>query len=178
VNWNKVTSMKKTPSIVVLTTLGMLLGMLSTLPAAAQESGAKPVGQLILFADTAVFAQPQNPENCTLRNRFKRGDLVGFRFYAVDGGTNKPEESATVVLHITSGGKTYDLTALYRAVPHKNELGRDMPIRPGMWTSKWLVPQDAPTGTLHYSATASDKYGRTVEWTPKGGEPSWVTIVQ
>ena len=53
-----------------------------------------------------------------------------------------------------------------------------MPIRPGMWTAKWTVPQDAPTGTVHYSATATDKYGRTAEWTPKGGEPSWVTIVQ
>ena len=36
----------------------------------------------------------------------------------------------------------------------------------------------APTGTVHYSATAKDKYGRTAEWTPQGGEPSWVTIVQ
>lgn len=170
--------MKKRTLIVVLTTFGMLLGMLCTSPMAAQESASKPTGQLILFADTAVFAQPTNPENCSLRNRFKRGDFVGFRLYAVDGGTNKPEESAQVVVHITSGGKTYDLPALYRAVPHKSEIGRDMPIRPGMWTAKWTVPADAPTGTLHYSATASDKYGRTTEWTPKGGEPSWVTIVQ
>ena len=170
--------MKKLSPIAVLTLLGIFLGMSATLPMAAQETGSKPVGQLILFADTAVFAQPQNPENCSLRNRFKRGDFVGFRFYAVDGGTNKPEESATVVLHITSGGKTYDLTALYRAVPHKSETGRDMPIRPGMWTAKWTVPQNAPTGIVHYSATATDKYGRTAEWTPKGGEPSWVTIVQ
>lgn len=170
--------MKKTPSIVVLAAFVMLLGMLATMPIGAQESASKPVGQLILFADTAVFAQPTNPENCTLRNRFKRGDFVGFRLYAVDGGTNKPEESAQVVVHITSGGKTYDLPALYRAVPHKSEIGRDMPIRPGMWTAKWTVPQDAPTGIVHYSATATDKYGRTAEWTAKGGEPSWVTIVQ
>lgn len=169
--------MKKTTWIVVLTTFGMMLGMLAASPMAAQDSAAKPAGQLILFADTAVFAV-QGIENCTLKNRFKRGDFVGFRLYAVDGGTNKPEESATVVVHITSGGKTIDLPALYRAVPHKSEVGRDMPIRPGMWTAKWTVPQDAPTGTVHYSATATDKYGRTAEWTPKGGEPSWVTIVQ
>jgi hypothetical protein len=176
--WNKVAFMNKTPSIVVLATLGIFLGMLATLPVAAQESAPKPAGQLILFADTAVFAQPTNPDNCTMRNRFKRGDFVGFRLYAVDGGTDKPEESAQVVVHITSGGKTYDLPAKYRAIPQKSEIGRDMPIRPGMWTAKWTVPQDAPTGTLHYSATASDKYGRKAEWTPKGGEPSWVTIVQ
>jgi hypothetical protein len=169
--------MKKTTLIVVLATFGILLGVLAASPMAAQESAAKPAGQLILFADTAVFAV-QGIENCTLKNRFKRGDFVGFRLYAVDGGTNKPEESATVVVHITSGGKTVDLTALYRAIPHKSEVGRDMPIRPGMWTAKWTVPQDAPVGTVHYSATATDKYGRTAEWTPKGGEPSWVTIVQ
>ena len=90
----------------MLMTFGMLLGMLAALPMAAQDSAAKPAGQLILFADTAVFAEPQHPENCTLKNRFKRGDIVGFRLYAVDGGTNKPEESAMVVVHITSGGKT------------------------------------------------------------------------
>ena len=47
------------------------------------------------------------------------------------------------------------------------------------WTfQKWTVPQDAPTGTVQYSATATDKYGRTAEWTPPGGQPSYVTIVQ
>jgi hypothetical protein len=170
--------MRKTPSTVALTLFGIFLGMSAKLPVAAQESGSKPVGQLILFADTAVFADPASPENCTLKNRFKKGDNVGFRLYAVDGGTNKPEESAQVVVHISSGGKTYDLPALYRAVPHKNERGMNMPIRPGMWTAKWPVPEDAPTGIVHYSATATDKYGRTAEWTAKGGEPSWVTIVQ
>lgn len=168
----------RTHSIVALTTFGIFLGMGAARPAAAQDSMAKPVGQLVLFADTAVFADPANPENCTLRNRFKRGDYVGFRLYAVDGGTNKPDETAAVVVHITSGGKNYDLPALYRAVPHKTETGANMPIRPGMWTAKWQVPADAPTGTLKYSATATDKYGRTAEWTPAGGQPSFVTIVQ
>jgi hypothetical protein len=170
--------MKTIPSIAKLTTLGIFLGMLAALPLAAQESASKPVGHLLLFADTAVFAQPTNPENCTLRNRFKRGDNVGFRLYAVDGGTDKPEESATVVVHIAFGGKKYELPAKYRAIPQKNEKGMSMPIRPGMWTAKWVVPDDAPTGTVQYSATATDKYGRKAEWTPKGGEPSWVTIVQ
>lgn len=148
--------------------------MAAASPAAAQ---GKPVGQLILFADTDVFAQPTNPENCTLRNRFKHGENVGFRLYAIDGGTNKAEESAKVVVHITSGGKTYDLPAKYRGIPQKNEAGVDQPIRPGMWTAKWLVPDDAPTGTVQYSATAEDKYGRKAEWTPPGGKPSFVTIV-
>jgi hypothetical protein len=169
--------MKRAPLLVALTTIGIFLGMLATPPVAAQESESKPAGKLILFADTDVFAQP-GPENCTLRNRFKRGDNVGFRLFAIDGGTNKPEESAAIVVHINFGGKQYDLPALYRAVPHKNEKGANMPIRPGMWTAKWVVPGDAPTGTVRYSATASDKYGRTAEWTPRGDPRSYVTIVE
>ncbi len=170
--------MNRTSSIVAVTTLGIFLGMSATFPVAGQESEPKPAGQLVLFADTAVFADPSNPTNCTLKNRFKRGEYVGFRLYAVDGGTNKPDDSAKVVVHITSGGKTYDLPALFRGEPHKNEKGMNMPIRPNMWTAKWLVPLDAPTGTVHYSATATDKYGRMAEWTPPGGQPSFVTIVE
>lgn len=163
--------------VVALTTIGILLGMLATLPLTAQESKSAPAAKLILYADTDVFAQP-GPENCTLQSRFKRGDNVGFRLFAIDGGTNKPEESATIVVHINFGGKKYELPALYRAVPHKNEKGGDMPIRPGMWTAKWIVPEDAPTGTVQYSATARDKYGRTAEWKPLGDPRSFVTIVE
>ena len=164
--------------MILLIAFGIFLGILATQPMVAQDSASKPVGKLILFADTAVFANPQAPDNCTLKNRFKRGDNVGFRFYAVDGGTNQSEDSAKVVLHVDFGGKTYDLPAKFRGVPQKNESGMNMPIRPGMWTAKWVVPNDAPTGTVKYFATASDKYGRTAEWKPEGGEPSWVTIVQ
>lgn len=168
--------MKKMPLMVALSALGMVAGLLPSHGAAAQDS--KAAGKLVLFADTDVFADPNNPENCTLRNRFKHGENVGFRLYAVDGGSGKAEESATVIVHITTGGKSYDLPAKYRGVPQKNETGMNMPIRPGMWTAKWLVPDDAPTGTLQYSATAKDKFGRTAEWTPPGGKPSFVTIVQ
>lgn len=168
--------MKTKASFVLMTALGISVGVLAVLPAAAQDS--KPVGKLVLFADTAVFANPGSPDNCTLRNRFKRGDNVGFRLYAVDGGTNMSDDSANVVVHIEFGGKTYDLPAKFRGIQQVNEKGMKMPIRPGMWTAKWVVPDDAPTGMVHYSATASDKYGRTTEWKPEGGEPSWVTIVQ
>jgi hypothetical protein len=47
-----------------------------------------------------------------------------------------------------------------------------------MWSTKWVVPDDAPTGTVNLTATARDKFGRTAEWKPMGGEPSFLTIVQ
>jgi hypothetical protein len=167
--------MKKTPLLLALSALGMLTGLVWAPPVAAQDS--KAVGKLILLADTDVFSTPANPDNCTMTNRFKHGDNVGFRLYAIDGGTGKAEESAVVVVHISTGGKTYDLPAKYRGIPQKNE-GGNMPIRAGMWTARWTVPDDAPTGTLQYSATAKDKYGRTAEWTPLGDKRSYVTIVQ
>ena len=167
--------MKKTSLVVALTAFSAFTGLAAARPAAAQD--AKPVGKLILFADTDVFASPTNPDNCTLRNRFKKGEYVGFRLYAVDGGSNKAEESAKVVVHITAGGKTYDLPAIFRGIQQKTPTGANMPIRPGMWTTKWMVPDDAPTGTLQYSATATDQYGRTAEWKPQGGTPSFLTIV-
>ena len=169
--------MKKTYPVLALIVAGISLGMLATSQVAGQA--AQPAGKLILWGDIAVFQPPPHPENCTVKNRFKRGEPVGFRLYALDGGTNQPEPSSQVVVHIQHGGKTYDVPALYRGIPQKNpDGGGTMPVRANQWTAKWKVPSDAPTGTVHYSATARDRFGRTAEWTPQGGEPSWVTIVQ
>ena len=162
--------------MVALSALGMVFGLLPGPPAAAQDS--KPTGKLLLFGDTDVFASPANPDNCTMTNRFKHGDNVGFRLYVIDGATGKADDSATVIVHISSGGRTYDLPAKYRGIAQKNESGMNMPIRPGMWTAKWTVPADAPTGTVQYSAKAKSKDGRTAEWTPFGDRRSYVTIVQ
>jgi len=154
---------------------GIFIGLLATALNAGQAT--QPAGKLVLFGDLNAFAAPSNPNPCTARNRFKKGELVGFRLFAVDGGTGNAEASAEITVHISSGGKIYDLPTLFRGVPHKTPEGRDMPIRPGMWTTKWVVPDDAPTGTVTLSATARDKFGRTAEWKPLGGEPSFLTIV-
>src|SRR5436190_4352402 len=171
--------MKKLYLVAALLTVGIFLGILVTSPITGQARQQQPAGKLILWGDIAVFQPPPHPENCTVKNRFKKGEPVGFRLYALDGATNQPEPTAEIVVHITHGGKTYDIPALYRGVAQKNtDTGQPMPVRANQWTAKWKVPNDAPTGTVHYSATAKDKYGRTAEWTPQGGEPSWVTIIQ
>jgi hypothetical protein len=159
-----------------LIAFGIFMGVLVASPLAGQK--AKHGGKLILFGDIAEFQAPPSPDNCIVKNRFKRGEPVGFRLYAVDGATNQPETSAQVVVHITLGGKTYDVPALYRGVPHTNDSGGAMPIKANQWTAKWKVPDDAPTGSVRYSATARDKYGRTTAWTPQGGAPSLLTIVE
>src|SRR5207247_11120311 len=93
--------------------------------------------------------------------------------------TTERQPASQVVVDRRQGGTTNDVPALYRGGHQKiRDSGGNMPVRANQWTAKWKVPMDAPTGTVHYSATAKDKYGRTTEWTPQGGEPSWVTIVQ
>src|ERR1700691_2018884 len=152
------------------------MGLLATALMAGQA--AQSAGRLVLFGDLNAFASPSNPNPCTAKSRYKKGETVGFRLFAVDGGTGEPEPSAEITVHISSGGKTYDLPTLFRGMPHKTPEGRDMQIRQGMWTTKLVVPDDAPTGTVALSATARDKFGRTAEWKPLGGEPSFLTIAQ
>jgi len=157
----------------------VMLALIMGLPATALMAGQapQPAGKLVLFGDLNAFAAPTNSNPCTARNRFKKGELVGFRLFAVDGGSGAPEASAEVTVHVRFVGKTYDLPTLFRGVPHKTPDGRDMPIHPDMWTAKWAVPDDAPTGTIEVSATARDKFGRTAEWKPQGSAPSYLTIV-
>src|SRR5579859_2768155 len=126
-------NMSKKHCAIFTIVIGLLTGMLATGLLAGED--AQPAGKLVLFGDLNAFASPTNPIPCTARNRFKKGETVGFRLFAVDGGTGDAETSAEITVHISSGGKTYDLPTLFRGVPHKTPEGRDMPIRPGMWTA-------------------------------------------
>ena len=105
---------------------GLFMGLLATALMAGQA--AQPAGKLVLFGDLNAFASPTNPIPCTARNRFKKGETVGFRLFAVDGGTGEAEASAEITVHISSGGKTYDLPTLFRGVPHKTPEGRDLSL--------------------------------------------------
>lgn len=166
--------MKITLTLVALFTVALLMGT-----AAGQTAQSTPPGRLIVWGDLALFQPPQHPEGCTLRNRFKRGEPVGFRLFAIDGSTNQPELSAQLVVHLTYAGKKIDIPALNRSVAQFPPGSKEsMPIRPGLWTAKWIVPNDAATGIVRYTVTGRDKYGRTVDFTPPGPEPTLLTIVQ
>ena len=112
---------------------------------------------------------PGHPDNCILRNRFKRGEPVGFRMFVADPSTQKREESAQLVVHVSVAGKTVDIPMRYRATAAQPE--REF------WVAKWVVPQDTPTGIIRYTVTATDKYGRTGEFRPFEVQASQLTIV-
>ena len=68
-------------------------------PPAAQAG--HPSGKLVIWGDVALFDRPEAPDNCILTNRFKKGQRVGFRMTAIDGGTGDVENTATLVAHVT-----------------------------------------------------------------------------
>ena len=101
-------------------------------------------GKLIVYGDMALFQPPGHPENCILRNRFKRGEPVGWRMFVADPSTGKREESAQLVVHVNVAGKTIDIPIRYRATAAQPE--REF------WVAKWVVPRTRRPGS---SATPS-----------------------
>src|SRR5215216_4427049 len=136
-------------------------------PPAVPASGA---GKLIVYGDMALFQPPGHPENCILRNRFKRGDPVGFRIFVADPATGNREESAVPVVHLSVAGRTIEVPMRYRATAQQPERQ--------FWVAKWVVPQDTAVGIIRYTVTATDKYGRTGEFKPFEVQASQVTIVE
>jgi hypothetical protein len=162
----KRTGLVLTFAVVVL----CLAGSDSPSGAAAQTPPPPPApgqGRLIVYGDMALFQPPGHPENCILRNRFKRGEPVGWRMFVADPSTGKREESAQLVVHVNVSGKTLDIPMRYRAQPERE-----------FWVAKWVVPQDTPVGIVRYTVTATDKYGRTGEFKPFEVQASQLTIVE
>jgi hypothetical protein len=146
----------------VLTTIA-LLGAVAPRPTQAQAD------HLVLYGDMAYFFGPGKPLNCTLNNRFKRGDPVGFRMTAINPATGKRDRATQLVVHLDYAGKTLDL-------PMRDRQTAQQPERE-FWVLKWIVPADAPTGIVRYTVTAKDAEGRTGEWKPFEVETSQLTIV-
>ena len=148
------------------TVLGSGAAADQTQPAPAAQPGSK----LIVCGDMAMFQPPGHPENCLLRNRFKRGEPVGFRMFVADPTTGNREESAQLVVHLNFAGKTQDIAMRYRATAAQPERQ--------FWVAKWVVPADAPIGIVRYTVTATDKHGRTGEFKPFEVQASQLTIVE
>jgi hypothetical protein len=147
------------------------VGALVALTGRPVEGQAPAPGRLVMFADMALFSGPNQPRNCFTMNRFKAGEPAGFRVSVMDGATGQPAADATVVVHLTYGGKTEDVAARYRGPGGRGQ------VIPNLWTAKWTVPANAPTGRIDVTITAMDKSGRMAEWKPFPNEASHLTIV-
>jgi hypothetical protein len=144
-----------------------------------QPQPGHPAGKLVLWGDVALFSRMDDPDNCILTNRFKKGQRVGFRMTAIDGGTGEVENTAILVAHVTYAGKTVDAPMRWRG-----EAGPSAPAPRGylrspaeLWTGFWTVPDDAPTGVISYTVTATDRFGRSASFRPFSAEASQLVIV-
>src|SRR6266702_7282676 len=125
-----------------------ILAAASPIPGLAQRGGER----LILSGDLAYFFGPGKPLNCTLNNRYKRGDPVGFRMTAIDPATGVRDRATQLVVHLTYAGKTMDL-------PMRDRQTEKQPER-DFFVAKWIVPDDVQTGIVRFTVTAKDPQGR------------------
>ena len=134
-------------------------------------------GKLVIWGDVVNFNKPGTPNQCVGQTRYKRGERIGFRMTAVDGNTGEVENTATVVAHLTYAGKTIDVPMRWRG---QGNYPMDQYLRQPkeMWTGGWEVPGDAVPGTLSYTVTATDRFGRTASFTPFAAIPSQLAIIQ
>jgi hypothetical protein len=127
-------------------------------------------GHLSVYGDTVYFFGLGKPDSCTMSNRFKRGQPVGFRMTVIDPATGKRDRTTQVVVHVTYNGKTVD-------IPMRDRQTEQQPERQ-FWVAKWIVPDDATTGIVRYTVTAKDSQGRTGEYKPFDVDLSQLTIVE
>src|SRR5262249_4941880 len=146
-------------------------------PPPPQPQQGHPSGKLVIWGDVAIFINPTDPNNCLLTNRFKRGQRVGFRMTAVDGGSGEVENTAVMTVHLMYGGKTLDIPMRWRG--QGNFPAKEDPRQPSeMWTGAWQVPDGAPIGTLSYTVTATDRFNRMASFTPFPNVMSQLAVVE
>jgi hypothetical protein len=137
----------------------------------AQEPGLKPAGPLVLYGDMTTFYGLGKPENCVLRSRYRRGDPVGFRMFALDRETGlRVDKDSELIVHLNYAGTTLDIPMRYRGTVKQPQLD--------FWVAKWIVPADAPVGIIRYTVTARTKNGKTGEFKPFDNDQSQLTIVE
>lgn len=146
--------------------------------ASPPSQAGHPAGKLVIWGDLASFDNPPTlPTHCILASRFKRGQRVGLRMTAIDGGTGEVENTAVMTAHLTVAGKTIDVPMRWRGVG--NAPAAEYPRQPSeMWTGVWTVPADTPIGVINYTVTATDRFGRTATFTPFINLVSQLTIVE
>ena len=135
------------------------------------------MGKLVIWGDTANFDRPGTNPRCFVTSRFKRGQRLGFRMTAVDGGSGEVENTAVLVVHLKYQGSTVDVPMRWRGVG--NFPAAEYPRTPAeMWTGAWQVPDDAPIGSLTYTVTATDRFGRMASFTTFPNLLSQLAIVE
>ncbi len=147
-------------------------------PPPPEPQAGHPSGKLVIWGDVVSFDVPGTlPTHCIQTSRFKRGQRMGFRMTAIDGGSGETENTAVMVVHLKYAGQTIDVPMRWRG--QGNFPAAEYPRQPSeMWTGVWVVPMDAMPATLSYTVTATDRFGRTATFSPFINLVSQITIVE
>jgi hypothetical protein len=111
----------------------------------------------------------QTGPTCVLNSQFKRNENAVFRVRVRDI-TGKPldeKEIKGVVVELSDGQK---LPLRYSGHPPTGSVDY-------FWAAGWLIPDDYPTGTLHYKVVATDLQGRTQSWQSFQDPRSQIVII-
>jgi hypothetical protein len=147
----------------------VVIGLAAVLTAGS-VAGQGAGEQLVVYGDLTYFFGPGKPLNCTMSNRYKRGEPVGFRATAINPATGTRDKATQLVVHLSYAGRTLD-------VPMRDRQTAQQPERE-FWVAKWIVPDDTPVGIVRYTITAKDPQGRTGEFKPFEVQTSQLTIVE
>ena len=147
-------------------------------PPPPEPQAGHPTGKLVIWGDIASFDVPATrPTHCILTNRFVRGQRIGFRMTAIDGGSGETENTAVFTVHLKYAGQTIDIPMRWRGQGNVN--ATEYSRQPSeMWTGVWVVPMDAQPSVLSYTVTATDRFGRTASFSPFINAVSQITIVE
>ena len=111
----------------------------------------------------------QTGPTCVLNSQFKRNENAVFRVRVRDI-TGKPlddKEIKGVVIELSDGQR---LPLRYSGHPPRDSIDY-------FWAAGWLIPDDYPTGTLHYKVVATDLQGRTQAWQSFQDPRSQIVII-
>ena len=123
-------------------------------------TAAQAQGRLFFEGDIIRGAQPGAPGAlCALNSQFKRLEKVVFRFRILDQSGKALDDKAlkSLVVELPDGQK---LPARFGQHPPRGEAADHF------WTAAWIIPDNYPSGTFMYKATATDLQGQAQTWEP------------
>jgi hypothetical protein len=155
---------------IALATAGLVV-VVAGCQAAPAAPAAAPVATNLFIAADMVQGSKNIPDNlkasrsCVLTSRFPKNSEMVWRVRVSDPVTGEmmgKDVLDKVEVRLANGVL---LEAQY--APHPKD-----PPGESFWTASWVVPRDAPSGTLTYTIVATDSKGRTGEWKPFSTTPS------
>jgi hypothetical protein len=144
--------------------------------APSKVAAAPGLDKLYLMVDVVqgsknVPAEQAKNRSCVLSSRLPRNSEVVWRVRVHDPKTGEPmDDKALKSVQVQlANGKNVDA----KWGPHPKDPPNEL-----FWTASWVVPKDAPTGTLKYGVLATATDGRAGKFEPFPTAPSLLSVTE